>query len=60
MSDLHDHETRDSKMSTLILVSIIILGLLYFLAKGCTNQPENEHAPGSHGTVMNVTAIRLL
>lgn len=57
MSDLHEHEyeKRDSSMSTMMLVAVVILGLLYFLAKGCTNSSENETAPAKHGAALNVS-----
>jgi hypothetical protein len=56
MSDFNEHTEKDSSMSTLILIAVIILALLYFLAKGCTNRDENQGAPASHGTGMNVKA----
>ena len=58
MSDLHEHSDKDSSIGKLILIAVVILALLYFLAKGCTNRPENEGAPGSHGTGMIVSPDR--
>jgi hypothetical protein len=56
MSDIHEHSGQDSKLSTLMLATVIILGLLYFLAKGCTNNSEHETAPASHHAVINISA----
>lgn len=55
MSDLHEHSDQDSSLSTLILIAVVILGLLYFLAKGCTNSSDHEAAPATHhGSVLTL------
>ncbi|MCW3080111.1 hypothetical protein [Segetibacter sp.] len=48
MSDLHNHTEKDSSLSTLILVAVVILGLMYFLAKGCTNSEAHNAPPAAH------------
>jgi hypothetical protein len=59
MSEFHEPSNSNASMSTLMLVAVVILGLLYFLAKGCTNSSES-HAPAAHGSVINVTNTQLL
>ncbi|MGI8636875.1 MAG: hypothetical protein ACR2KZ_15890 [Segetibacter sp.] len=56
MSEAHEYESRGPSLSTLVLVAVIILGLLYFLAKGCTNPSENETAPAKHSAALNATS----
>lgn len=58
MSEFHEHAEKNSSLSTLILIAVIILGLLYFLAKGCTNSDKNDATPALHGTGMNVTGTQ--
>jgi hypothetical protein len=55
MSDLHEHTQKDSSLSTLILLAVILLGIMYFLAKGCTNSDEHEVAPAHHTSVSVTT-----
>jgi hypothetical protein len=54
MSNLHEHSKQDSSMSTLILIAVIILGLLYFLVKGCTNSSEDEVPSTHHASIQIV------
>ena len=56
MSDFNEHTEKDSSMSTLILIAVVILGLLYFLAKGCTNSDDTQAAPSSHGTTAIISS----
>ncbi|MCW3114074.1 MAG: hypothetical protein JWR18_2470 [Segetibacter sp.] len=59
MSDLHEHSDRGSSLSTLILVAVVILGLFYFLAKGCTNSSDHEAAPATHhGSVLTLPDLQ--
>ncbi|WP_147204702.1 hypothetical protein [Segetibacter aerophilus] len=59
MSDFHEHRAeKDSSLSTLILVAVIILGLMYFLAKGCTNSDEHEAAPAHHTSTTVTTSFQ--
>lgn len=55
MSDSHEYEKKDSSMSTMILIAVVVLSLLYFLAKGCTNRSEDEATPAKHSAALSVT-----
>ncbi len=59
MSDFNEHTERDSSMSTLILIAVIVLGLLYFLAKGCTDSDESAARRVPHVTAMHVLIVPL-
>lgn len=53
MSDFNEHTQRGTSMSTLILIAVAVLGLMYFLAKGCTNSSEVQASPSHHSAMIH-------
>lgn len=52
MADLHSDSRKGNSMSTFILAAVVLLSILYLLAKGCTNKDE-EKAPATHHSSVN-------
>lgn len=43
MENLYTEPNRGNSYSTTILIAIVLLIVLYFLAKGCTNRDDNTN-----------------
>ena len=43
---------RGNSYLTTILVAVVLLALLYFMAKGCTNR-DVKTTPAHHGAIIN-------
>ncbi len=48
MADLHSEPRGNSSMATWILIPVILLAILYFLAKGCTDVVPGEDSIQEH------------
>jgi len=48
MADLHEQSYGKSSMSTWILTAVVLLAILYFLAKACTNVIPGEDSTQAH------------
>lgn len=55
MADSHSHAKEQSSVTTLIIITIILLSIIYFLAKGCTNNAENTAPASTHGKSATTT-----
>ncbi len=48
MADLHVESGQRSTVAPLIITAVVILSLLYILAKGCTNHATQHPAGATH------------